>query len=321
MSLREFLERQDLLDVCDLIDDPEQARRHIILFFPDFAKAKNLELYVERTLAIIRPDLLDGTMEDVIDLLQKEDFVIKMQKKISLMEEEAIIFYDRFKYRDYFPALIDHVTSAPVVVLSLERANAVRHWRYILYPTAEDEIPTSLREILGPENTLFNQLHGKDTPDAATEETRFFFPFEYTVALIKPHAFQDLRGNIIRQIQEAGYSLSHMKEIQLTADKVATLYSAHKEKDFYEDLVYSMTEGPCMAMIIGKENALEDWRRFAGPTDPEEAKKVAPKSIRALFGKDILNNAVHVSSNKEHAIKTIELLFGDIDLDFEEQEV
>ncbi|XP_043831599.1 thioredoxin domain-containing protein 3 [Dromiciops gliroides] len=320
-SIRELLERKELLPVCDLVDNPELARRHLILFFPDFAKTKNLELLVERTLAIIRPDLLNGNVEDILELLQKEGFVVKMEKELSLTEEEVKTFYDHYKYRDFFSTLIEHMSSAPVLALCLERANAVHYWRYILGPTAVNENPTSLREILGPENSQFNQLHGKDSPAAATEEIRFCFPYEHTVALIKPHAFQDLRGGIIRKIQESGFSVSHMKEIQLTQDKVKTLYHAHIEKDFFEDLVFHMTEGPCMAMIISKENAVQDWRKLVGPADPEEARKVAPESVRALFGKDILDNAVHVSSTKEHALKTIELLFGDIDLDFVEHDM
>ncbi|XP_068940479.1 thioredoxin domain-containing protein 3 [Petaurus breviceps papuanus] len=320
-SLRELLEKRQLLQVCDLVDIPQKARRHLILFFPDFAKTKNLELLVERTLAIIRPDVLQGNVEDVLELLQKEGFVIKMKKDLSLTEEEAKTFYDHYKYRDYFPALIEHMSSAPVLALCLERVNAAHYWRYILGPTAAAENPTSLREILGPENCQYNQLHGKDSPEASTEEIRFCFPYEHTVALIKPHAFQDLRGGIIRKIQESGYFVSHMKEIQLTADKVVQLYTALEEQDFFEDLVFHMTEGPCMGMIISKENAVQDWRKLVGPTDPEEARKVAPESIRALFGKDILDNAVHVSSTKEHALKTIELLFGDVDLDFVEEEM
>ncbi|XP_036593295.1 thioredoxin domain-containing protein 3 isoform X2 [Trichosurus vulpecula] len=320
-SIRELLEKRELLPVCDLVDVPEKARRHLILFFPDFAKSKDLELFVERTLAIIRPDVLQGDVEAVLELLQKEGFVVKMKKYLSLTEEEAKLIYDQYKYRDYFSALIEHVSSAPVVALCLERVNAVHRWRYILGPTADDENPTSLREILGPENCQFNQLLGKDSPEASTEEIRFCFPYEHTVTLIKPHAFQDLRGGIIRQIQESGYSVSHMKEIQLNADKVRQLYKAHEEKDFFEDLLLHMTEGPCMAMIISKENAVEEWRKLVGPTDPEEARKVAPQSVRAIFGKDILDNAVHVSSTKEHALKTIELLFGDIDLDFVEHEM
>ncbi|XP_074055295.1 thioredoxin domain-containing protein 3 [Macrotis lagotis] len=320
-SIRELLAKKELLGVCDLVDDPQKARRHLILFFPDFAKSKNLELLTERTLAIFRPDKLQGNPEDVQHILQMIEFVIRMQKELTLSEEEAKTLYDQFKYREYFSALIEHVTSAPVVAFCLERQNAVHFWRYILGPSASDELPISLREILGPDNSQYNQLHGKDTPEEATKEIRICFPYEHTMVLIKPHAFQDLRGGIIRKIQEYGFSLSHMKEIQLSVDKVVKLYKAHQGQDFFEDLVHHMTEGPCMAMIISKENAVLDWRKFAGPVDPEYARKEEPDTIRALFGKDILDNAVHASSSKEQAMMSIELIFGDIDMFFEETEI
>ncbi|XP_027691570.1 thioredoxin domain-containing protein 3 [Vombatus ursinus] len=320
-SIRELLKSQGLIEVCDLIDDAQKARKHLIQFFPYFAKAKNLQPLVERTLAVIRLDLLQGSIESVLELLQKEGFVAKMQKQLILTEEDAKTFYKQHKYYDHFPALIEHVSSAPILALCLERINAVFYWRYILGPTATDENPTSLRDTLGPENCRFNQIHGKDSLQDLNEEILFCFPYEHTVVLIRPHAFQDLRGGIIRKIQENGFVVSHLKEIQLTADKVEEIYRALEERDFFEDLLIHMTEGPCMAMIIGKENAVQDWRKLAGPTDPEEARKVAPESIRALFGKDILDNAVHASSTKEHALKTIELLFGDIDLDSEDHAI
>uniref|UniRef100_A0A8C8SXB1 Nucleoside diphosphate kinase-like domain-containing protein n=1 Tax=Pelusios castaneus TaxID=367368 RepID=A0A8C8SXB1_9SAUR len=109
-------------------------------------------------------------------------------------------------------------------------------------------------------------------------------------------------------VTKAGFIVSQMKETNFTHEMAAQFYKAHEGKPFFDQLVNYMSEGPSMIMILTKENAVEEWRQLMGPTDPDIAKDSSPDSLRAQFAQDILRNAVHGSSNKEHALNSIEYL-------------
>uniref|UniRef100_A0A4W5JNE6 Nucleoside diphosphate kinase-like domain-containing protein n=1 Tax=Hucho hucho TaxID=62062 RepID=A0A4W5JNE6_9TELE len=73
-----------------------------------------------------------------------------------------------------------------------------------------------------------------------------------------------------------------------------------------------LCSGPCMLLVLTKEHAVEEWRSMMGPTDPGLAQVTAPGSLRSRFALDILHNALHGSSNQEHAQEKIHFLFGDV---------
>uniref|UniRef100_A0A674J9R2 Nucleoside diphosphate kinase-like domain-containing protein n=1 Tax=Terrapene triunguis TaxID=2587831 RepID=A0A674J9R2_9SAUR len=123
-----------------------------------------------------------------------------------------------------------------------------------------------------------------------------------------------LLDDIMQKVTNAGFIVSQMKETNFTHEMATQFYKAHEGKPFFDQLVNYMSEGPSVIMILTKENAVEEWRQLMGPTDPDVAKKSSPDSLRAQFAQDILCNAVHGSSNKEHALKSIEYVFGEVDL-------
>lgn len=84
---------------------------------------------------------------------------------------------------------------------------------------------------------------------------------------------------------------------------------------FHKYLLSVCFSGPCMMLVLTKENAVEEWRAMMGPSDPEKAKEISPQSLRARFAADILHNSVHGSSNEEHAEEKIRFVFGDISAD------
>ncbi len=120
-----------------------------------------------------------------------------------------------------------------------------------------------------------------------------------TFTMIKPDAVGNNHiGPILAKINEAGFRIVAMKYTSLTPERAGEFYSVHKERPFYNDLVKYMSSGPLVAVILEKNNAVEDFRKLIGATDPAKAEK---GTIRNLFAKSIEANAVHGSDSDENA--------------------
>ncbi|MEO0310906.1 MAG: hypothetical protein RIQ89_563 [Bacteroidota bacterium] len=120
-----------------------------------------------------------------------------------------------------------------------------------------------------------------------------------TFTMIKPDAVGNGHiGAILAKINEAGFSIKAMKYTQLTAERAGEFYAVHAARPFFKDLVSYMSSGPIVAAILEKENAVEDFRKLIGATDPAKAEA---GTIRALFAKSIEANAVHGSDSDENA--------------------
>jgi nucleoside-diphosphate kinase len=120
-----------------------------------------------------------------------------------------------------------------------------------------------------------------------------------TFTMIKPDAVGNNHiGPILAKINEAGFRIVAMKYTRLSAEKAGEFYAVHKERPFYKDLVSYMSSGPIVAAILEKNNAVEDFRKLIGATDPAKAEK---GTIRNLFAKSIEANAVHGSDSDENA--------------------
>ncbi len=117
--------------------------------------------------------------------------------------------------------------------------------------------------------------------------------------MIKPDAVKNnYTGKIIDHVLNAGFTLKAMKYIWLTAEQAGSFYAVHKERPFYNDLVSFMCSGPIVAAVLEKENAVEDFRKTIGATDPQKAEV---GTIRNLYAKSIDANAVHGSDSDENA--------------------
>ncbi|MHB9011163.1 MAG: nucleoside-diphosphate kinase [Ignavibacteriaceae bacterium] len=129
-----------------------------------------------------------------------------------------------------------------------------------------------------------------------------------TLAIIKPDAVKNnLTGQIIAKITEAGFKIKAMKMVRLTKDSAGGFYEVHKARPFYNDLVEFMTSGPCVPIALEKENAVAEFRNLIGATDPADA---VDGTIRKLFAASKAENAVHGSDSDENAALEISHFFS-----------
>jgi len=132
-----------------------------------------------------------------------------------------------------------------------------------------------------------------------------------TLTMIKPEAVRNGNiGNILSKINEGGFGLVAMKYLKLTHEQAEKFYEVHRERPFYRDLVEFMSSGPIVAAVLEKDNAVEAYRKFIGSTNPKDA---APGTIRALYGTNIQENAVHGSDSDENAIKEAAFFFNELE--------
>ncbi|HYW35253.1 MAG TPA: nucleoside-diphosphate kinase, partial [Balneolaceae bacterium] len=121
---------------------------------------------------------------------------------------------------------------------------------------------------------------------------------ERTLAILKPDCVRkELIGEVTQRIQEAGFKIVAMKMTRLTLETAGAFYAVHRERPFYDDLCEFMSSGPCVPMILEKENAIKDFRALIGATDPADAEE---GTIRAEFAGSVEQNIVHGSDSVEN---------------------
>ncbi len=124
-------------------------------------------------------------------------------------------------------------------------------------------------------------------------------PTNRTFTMIKPDAIIDgFTGPIIQQIEEAGFRILAIKKVHLTPEQAGKFYEVHKERPFYGELCEYMSSNPIIPMILEKENAVEDFRKLIGATDPAKAEE---GTIRKRFARSLSSNAIHGSDSEENA--------------------
>lgn len=126
--------------------------------------------------------------------------------------------------------------------------------------------------------------------------------------MIKPDAVSNGHtGKIIDKIISSGFKIVAMKYTRLSEETAGRFYDIHRQRPFFKDLVDFMSSGPIVAAVLEKDNAIEDFRKLIGATDPQKAE---PGTIRNLFAKSIEANAIHGSDSNENAVIEANFFFN-----------
>jgi nucleoside-diphosphate kinase len=134
---------------------------------------------------------------------------------------------------------------------------------------------------------------------------------DFTFSIIKPNAVRTGKtGPILAMINENGFEIAAMRMVKLTVQQAESFYAVHRGKSFFEGLVEFMTSGPVVVMILRHEDAVDQFRKLIGATDPAKAE---PGTIRRTFAVSVQMNAVHGSDSPENAMRESNFFFSEIE--------
>lgn len=134
----------------------------------------------------------------------------------------------------------------------------------------------------------------------------------YTLTIIKPDAFgAGKAGKVIAHLEGQGFQVRAARVLHMSQEEAREFYAVHKERPFYGSLVTFMTSGPCMPMVLEKQNAVAALREAIGATDPAEAKA---GTVRKLYAESKERNAIHASDSDENAARETRFFFSETEL-------
>jgi nucleoside-diphosphate kinase len=133
-----------------------------------------------------------------------------------------------------------------------------------------------------------------------------------TLAIVKPDALGAAKaGKILAHLEDAGFRVRAARVMHLSEDQAGEFYAVHKSRPFYRSLVTFMTSGPCMPLLLERQDAVAALRRTIGATDPAEAE---PGTVRKLYAESKERNAIHASDSDENAIREGRFFFAEADV-------
>ncbi len=133
-----------------------------------------------------------------------------------------------------------------------------------------------------------------------------------TLAIIKPDAVANGRaGAILAHLEQEGFVVRAARLVRLTRPEAESFYAVHRERPFFQPLVAFMTSGPCLPMVLQRDDAVAHLREVIGATDPAEA---TPGTVRKLYAESKERNAIHASDSEDNARREVRFFFTEAEL-------
>ncbi|XP_074523856.1 nucleoside diphosphate kinase homolog 7 isoform X3 [Halichoeres trimaculatus] len=306
------------------------SRQLNLIDYGDQYTANKLGSKKERTLALIKPGVVTK-IGDIIESIYSSNLIVTKAKMTKLTWSQAADFYAEHQSKPIFNNLLQFVSSGPVVAMELVGDEAMSIWRRLLGPAdsavARKEAPQSVRAQFGTDG-IKNVGHGSDSVAAAARELEFFFPStighgpsntaiftDCTCCIIKPHAVSEgLTGKILNSISAAGFEISALQMFNVDRANAEEFFEVYKGVvTEYPNMVTELCSGPCMVLEIHGTDTPKTFREFCGPADPEIARHLRPDTLRALYGKDKVKNAVHCTDLPEDGVLEVQYFFKILD--------
>lgn len=276
---------------------------------------------------MIKPEAKNFVGE-IINTLERHKLFIKQLKMLKLQPLAAVQFCNAKTSDDNVSVLMDNITSGLVVVFEVLGENAIEMLKRICGPDDYEEAkanhPACLRSLYGLDAIKCGILYPKDSA-TNLKDLDFFFPkindrlkvqaklHRSTLCLIKPHAVKEGKvGSILKMITDNGFTITAMKMVHLDRKQCEDFYEIYKGiVGEYLQMITQLQSGNSLAIEIqGLDDDIQPrFRAFCGPVDPQVAKVLRPKTLRAVYGIDKVLNAIHCTDLREDTLLELEYFF------------
>ncbi|KAG1680831.1 hypothetical protein FOA52_008164 [Chlamydomonas sp. UWO 241] len=266
----------------------------------------------ESTLAMVKPDAY-AHLGKILNAVSDSRLRVNKLRVCELTRAQAEAFYAVHAGKPFFDKLVDFMSSGRVAAMELVGQDAIARWRALIGPTdsnrARAEAPNTIRAHFGIDGS-YNAVHGSDAPDTAAEELSFFFSNPLlgkcdrggagtTLGLIKPHSVAAGMAGLVLDVVADSFDIVALRQVQLdkaSAEEFLEVYKGVLPGGDLNAAIDELTSGPCIAFEVAARGGgapVEPFRELCGPSDPEPARALRPKSLRAQFGLTKVRNAVH----------------------------